>query len=260
MGVPQIGIDTAVEQVADQLERTVAVAQVRPRVDTLAHAPARAGIGAQVHGRVRRLEPLGRVLGHERSGEQAEHMREMAVAIALAQGVAISVLVVRVLDVPLLDLAVRTDFDGRAQVVETVLPYGEHRLILAHQLAGLDGIVEELPHEHLLVGVRRRTRTLLGRVRRRRDVLAVLVLDERLAVQLGLFAQGGVDVVLQELEVAAVAVGIVGVLKDPGHSSGRPAPLEGPAGAGPAERGVLRMGHEALPLGVALGSLDREST
>ena len=256
MGVPQVGVDAALEEVADELEGAVAVAQMRPGVDALAHAPAGAGVGAQVHGRAGRLEPGRGVLRDERPREEPQHVREVTVRVALAQGVASGVLVVGVLDVPFLDLAVGAHLDGGAEVVEAVLPHREHLGVLAHELPRLDGVMEELPDKGLLVGVASRARALLGRVRGGRDVPAVLVLDEHLAVELRLLAKRRVDLGPQELDVAGIAIGVVGVLEDPWHGRRRPAPAEDPSRARPAKGGVLGVGHEAGALRVARLGLD----
>ena len=256
MGVPQVGVDAAGEQVADELEAAITVAQMRPGVDALAHAPTGGLVLAQVHGRAGGLELLGGIHGDERAGEQAQHMGEMAMTAALAQLVALGILVEVVLVVPFLDLTVGADLYGALEVVELFLPGCQHGGILAHDLAGLDGVMEQLPGERLLVGVALGARAVLGGIGRRSYVLAGLVLNEHLRVELRLLTQGRVDVVFELLDIAGVAPGVVGVLDDPRHGGRRPAPVEVPARAGPAERVVLGMGHKAVALGVTGFGLD----
>ena len=75
-----------------------------------------------------------------------------------------------------------------------------------------------------------------------------------MSIQLCLLAERGVNIALQILYVACVAIGVIGVLENPRHGRGRPAPVEAPARAGPAKGRILRMGHKAV--GLALGAFD----
>ena len=254
MQVPEIGVDAVLKLIAQQLVSTIAVAKVGPGVDALAHAPTGALIGSKVHRHTGSREPLRGIHGNQRSGEQAEHMGHMTMAKALAQRIAVRVLVKGPLGVPLLDLAIGANLNRSAQIVKLLLPNGQDLGGLAHNLAGLDSIMEKLPDERLLIGIAGGTRTVLGRIRWRRDILAIAIANEQLGIQLRFLAKRRVDIALQVLGIARLAIGIIGVLENPGHGRRRPAPVKTPARAGPAKRRVLRMGHEAV--GFALGALD----
>ena len=256
MRIPQVGIDAIFEQVAEKLVSTVSIAQMGPGIDALAHAPTRALIGTKIHGHTGGGEPLGRIGRDERAREQAEHMRDVAMIVALGtrQRIARSVFVEGILDIPLFDLPIRADLDRGAQIIELLLPYSQDLGVLAHDFACLDGIVEQLPNQSLLIGVTSRTRTMLGRIRRRGDVLAVFVPHEQVHVQLRLLAECGIDVRFQVLDITRVTIGIIRILQNPGDCGGGPSPVEAPTRAGPSKGRVLRMGHKAVCL--ALAALD----
>ena len=181
-------------------------------------------------------------------------MGHMTMAEALAQRVAVCIFVKGHLGIPLLDLAIGAGLDWSTQVVKLLLPNGQDLSVLAHNLAGLDSVMEKLPDERLLIGIAGGARTVLGRIRGRRDILAVTIANEQLGIQLSLLAKCGIDIALQVLGIARIAISIIGVLENPRHGCGRPAPVKAPARASPAKGRVLRMGHEAV--GLALGALD----
>ena len=254
MQIPEVRVDAILKLIAQQLVGTITIAQVGPGVDALAHAPTGALIGAEVHRHTGSRKPLRSIRRNQGSREQAEHMGHVTMTKALAQRIAVRVLVEGFLGVPLLDLAIGADLDRSAQVIKFFLPHGQNLGVLAYDLASLDSIVEQLPDERLLIGIAGGTRTVLGRIRGRRNILAVAIADEQLGIQLCLLAERGVNIALQILYVACVAIGVIGVLENPRHGRGRPAPVEAPARAGPAKGRILRMGHKAV--GLALGAFD----
>ena len=93
-------------------------------------------------------------------------MGEMAVAVSLAQCIAVGVMVVCCLDIPLFDLSVLTDLDGSFQIVEFFLPVREHSLILAHEFSRGDRVGKELPDQGLFVCISIGPRTCLRRIGR----------------------------------------------------------------------------------------------
>ena len=149
MIIEQIRIDSAVEQVLDDLISFISITQSCPAVDSLCHSPSGTFICTVLHGYLCCCKPLCMILCNEVSREKSEKVGHMTVVISFSECSSTCSMVKGCLCIPFFDLSAVADLDRSFQVSLVCFPCSYQICICSKDFCCFDCIFIYLPDQCL---------------------------------------------------------------------------------------------------------------
>ena len=122
MIIEQIRIDSAVEQVLDDLISFISITQSCPTVDSLCHSPSSTFICTVLHRYLCCCKPLCMILCNEVSREKSQKVGHMTVVISFSECSSTCSMVKGCLCIPFFDLSAVADLDRSFQICLVCFP------------------------------------------------------------------------------------------------------------------------------------------